>query len=260
MATAVDMTDSITGMVTKPVEEYRHGRRRRERERKREQSAQNSSHAPPQTNNPRASPTPSQTSSTIGTTSTDDCSTKQTHRSLAGTAAVASAKSISMIAPIAAKGMLVDIPLAITEGLRAVPQHLGTKTRHHINPVIDAKSGAAAAGKAFAWGFVDGLSDLVMEPVRGARDGGGAAGAVKGVGKGAVSLVAKSGAGMFGLFAYPSAGIAKSIRSAVHCGTAKVVAKAKHEEGRWLLGQGGLLLEGEGEELAGRFRELLDGR
>ncbi|KAK1973775.1 hypothetical protein LZ30DRAFT_787520 [Colletotrichum cereale] len=91
------------------------------------------------------------------------------------------------------------------------------------------------AGKTFAWGFVDGLSDLVTEPVRGASNGGGALGAFKGVGKGAASLVAKSSAGMFGLFAYPSAGIAKSLRSAVYSGTGKVIAKERLVEGQWLV-------------------------
>jgi hypothetical protein len=73
-----------------------------------------------------------------------------------------------------------------------------------------------------------------MEPVRGASHEG-TLGAVKGIGKGTVSLVSKSGAGMFGLFAYPSAGIAKSLRSAVHRGTKNAVAKARQQEGQWML-------------------------
>jgi hypothetical protein len=182
---------------------------------------------------------------------------KRNPRSMAGTVAGASAKSIGMLAPTAAKGMLVDFPLAITEGMKTVPQHFGTKVRHH-GPVTDAKSGAAVAGKTFVWGFVDGLSDLVMEPIRGASHDG-ALGAVKGMGKGAVSLVAKSGAGMFGLFAYPSAGIAKSLRTAVYSRTRKVLAKAKHAEGQWLLNNG--LPRGvTGEDLVNKFRELREGR
>lgn len=172
---------------------------------------------------------------------------------MAGKVAGASAKSIGMLGPTAAKGMLVDFPLAITEGLRAVPQHFGTKTRNH-GPVTDSKSGAVVAGKTFAWGFVDGLSDLVMEPVRGAAKEG-AMGAVKGAGKGAVSLVAKSGAGMFGLFAYPSAGIAKSLRAATHGGTRKRIGQAKREEGRWLL-ESEKTAQVVGEDLVGRFEQL----
>lgn len=248
MATAVDMTDSITGMVTKPIDGYRQEERRRERERKRE-LARRGVHNDLLEVDGRSSPTGSDTS---GVGAANDFG-KRNPRSMAGTVAGASAKSIGMLAPTAAKGMLVDFPLAITEGMKAIPQHFGTKVRHH-GPVTDAKSGAAVAGKTFAWGFVDGLSDLVMEPIRGASSEG-ALGAVKGMGKGAVSLVAKSGAGMFGLFAYPSAGLAKSLRTAVYSGTRKMLAKAKHAEGKWLLGSG--LPPGfGGEDFANKFREL----
>lgn len=253
MATAVDMTQSITGMVTKPMDEYRHEQRRRERERKRELARQSSAHHDTlEAGDGRSSPTGSHTSAA---TSTDD-SGRPKPRSMAGAVAGASAKSIGMLGPTAAKGMLVDFPLALTEGLKSVPELYGGKVRHH-GPVTDAKSGAAVAGKTFAWGFADGLSDLVMEPIRGGRDEG-ALGAVKGVGKGAMSLAVKSGAGMFGLFAYPSAGIAKSLRTAVHSGTRKVLAKAKHDEGRWLLTRDmppGMV----GDDWANRFRELRKG-
>jgi hypothetical protein len=258
MATAVDMADSITGMVTKPVSEYRHEQRRHKRERKREAAT-----AGQDTQHVDFTPKREETeddgrSSLTGSlaSSADDSSRRKQH-SMAGTVAKASAKSVGMLAPTAAKGMLVDIPLAITEGLRAVPQHLGTRTRDHGRVrVTNAKSGAVVAGKTFAWGFVDGLGDLVMEPVRGASSEG-ALGAVKGVGKGAVSLVAKSGAGMFGLLAYPSAGIAKSLRSAVRSGTRKALAKAKHDEGQWLL-RSGFAFGSYGGGAGERFREATE--
>ena len=249
MSTAVDMADSVTGMVTKPVDEYKHEQRRRERDQKRQISRQRNHHESFDKNG--------RTASRLSKAASMDDLGKRMPRSIAGTVAGASAKSISMLAPTAAKGMLVDIPLAITEGMKAVPSHFGTKVRNH-GPVTDAKSGAAVAGKTFAWGFVDGLSDLVMEPIRGASKEG-AAGAVKGVGKGAVSLVAKSGAGMFGLLAYPSAGIGKSLRTAVYSGTRKLVAKAKHSEGQWLL-KGGLPQGVTGDALAIKFQRLRDGK
>ncbi|KFA71896.1 hypothetical protein S40288_09517 [Stachybotrys chartarum IBT 40288] len=248
MATAVDMTDSITGMVTKPMEEYRYEQRRRDRERKREISWQNNHNESLDTGR-LSNSTASQISEAVTTV---DSGPRKPH-SMAGTVAGASAKSIGMLGPIAAKSMLVDFPLAITEGMKAVPQHFGTKIRDH-GPVRDVKSGAVVAGKAFAWGFADGLSDLVMEPIRGASNDG-ALGAIKGAGKGAVSLVAKSGAGMFGLFAYPSAGIAKSLRTAVYSGTKKLVARARHTEGQWML-RNGLPLGVDGDVLASDFQRL----
>lgn len=143
--------------------------------------------------------------------------------------------SLAMFAPKALKGMTVDIPLAITDGLKNVPRAYGDTPRDH-GPVTGFRSGATVAGKTFAFGFMDGLSDVVVQPYKGAQ-AEGAKGAAKGLGKGMANLVTKSGAGMFGLMGYTSAGIAKSLRTAVYSKTRKAVAKARYEEGRWLLGK-----------------------
>ncbi|KAF9871324.1 hypothetical protein CkaCkLH20_11245 [Colletotrichum karsti] len=225
MATTVDLAGSITGIVTKPIEEYHDEKRRRARELQKQQQ-----HVGVGTAVSRDGSFDDRVS--VVSTGSGSGSSKKQH-SMATKVAGASAKSIGMIGPTYVKGTLVDIPLAITEGLRAIPKHFGTEVRNH-GPVTNAKSGAVVAGKTFAWGIMDGLSDLVMEPVRGAGKEG-ALGAFKGAGKGSASLVAKSGAGMFGLFAYPGAGIAKSLRSAVHSGTRKTIAKERHTEGQWLV-------------------------
>jgi len=145
----------------------------------------------------------------------------------------ASAKSIGGFAPTALQGMLVDIPLAITEGLKALPNHLGATSRDH-GAVTDAKSGATVAGKSLMWGFVDGLSDVVMQPIKGAQQEG-PLGAVKGLGKGLVSLTGNTGAGMFGLFAYSSQGIATSIKSLAYRDVRKAVSTEQHREGMWMI-------------------------
>lgn len=195
MATSVDVAKSITEIFTKPVGEYRSELHRRE--------------------------------------NTQDANHGDTRPSLAGKMATASASSLGNVATNTLKGTMIDIPLALTEGLRSIPQHMGGTVRDH-GAVTDAKSGSVVGAKTFAWGFIDGLSDVVMEPYRGARDEG-ALGAVKGVGKGTVNLVTKSGAGMFGLVAYPSAGIAKSLRTAFHTSTRKAIIQQRHKEGEWKL-------------------------
>lgn len=248
MATTVDMTGSITGMVTKPIEEYHDEKRRRARELEKQEREDGDLETSQDASLDDRLPVMSASSGK---------SKGKKKPSMAGQVVGASAKSVGMIGPTAAKGMLVDIPLAITEGMRSVPRHLGTDVRDH-GRVTDAKSGAVVAGKTFAWGFVDGLSDLVIEPVRGSGKEG-AVGAFKGFGKGAASLVAKSGAGMFGLLAYPSAGIAKSLRSAVHSGTRKAVAKERLAEGQWLVrgqGQGHAALEVDSEGIVASFNRL----
>lgn len=246
--TTWDMSNSITGMVTKPIDDYKYEKRKQERDLRR-QALQQDLHS----GSSKSERPPSLAESQRSETSSLNEVGRQKPRSGAAVIAGSSAKSIGMIGPTAAKGMLVDFPLAITEGMRAVPSHFGTSVRDH-GPVTDMKSGAAVAGKTFAWGFADGLSDLVMEPIRGANNEG-ALGAVKGVGKGAVSLVTKSGAGMFGLFAYPSAGIAKSLHTAVYSGTRKLLAQAKHSEGQWLLNRG-LPPRVTGDDLASEFERL----
>jgi hypothetical protein len=153
-----------------------------------------------------------------------------------GKLAGASGMSIATFAPKAIKGMMVDIPLALTEGLKNVPRAYGDTIRQH-GPVTDFKSGATVAGKTFVWGFADGLSDVVIKPYQGAQREG-VKGAAKGLGKGLVNMTTKTGAGMFGLLGYTGAGIAKSLRTAIHTRTGRSIADARHVEGRWLVEQG----------------------
>jgi len=173
---------------------------------------------------------------------------------MAGKMALASGKSIAMFVPKALKGMTVDIPLALTEGLKNIPSHYGEAPRDH-GPVTGFTSGAAVAGKTFAWGFIDGLGDVVREPYKGAQKQG-MKGAAKGLGKGMVNLTAKSSAGMFGLFAYSSAGIAKSVRSAVYISTRKRIDETKHKEGRWLIDEYGYDKGKKKDEILAHFRAL----
>lgn len=161
--------------------------------------------------------------------------------------------SIAMFAPKALKGMTVDIPLALTDGLKNVPRAYGDTVRDH-GPVTDFKSGATVAGKIFAWGFVDGLSDVVVKLYQGAQKEG-VKGAAKGLGKGLMSMTTKTGAGMFGLMGYTSAGIAKSLRTAVYSKARKGIAVARHAEGRWLMDQGGYGAE-EAVSITSRFEAL----
>lgn len=240
MATAVELAGSITGMVTKPVEEYNDERRRRARGLK--LTGSNSSLAKSDTN--RGKDLHEQPAIDYGNPefSGEDSmaltreSKEKQHHFLASKVATASLKSIGGFAPAAIKGLMVDFPLAITEGMKSVPGHYGGNVRDH-GPVTGVKSGATVAGKTFVWGMLDGISDVVVQPYKGAKEEG-AVGVAKGFGKGAMNLVTKTGAGMFGLVAYPGAGIAKSLRAATHRGTRKMIAQTRHDEGRWMVKTG----------------------
>jgi hypothetical protein len=59
----------------------------------------------------------------------------------------ASAKIIGKFHASLFKGTMVDIPLAVAEGMRAAPKLYGEEVQDHEN-VTDWKSGARVAGKA----------------------------------------------------------------------------------------------------------------
>lgn len=91
------------------------------------------------------------------------------------------------------KGMLVDLPMAATEGLRAVPKLYGSDVPDH-GRVKGWKTGAIVAGKNFSYGLTHGVADLVTEPIKGAKESG-APGAILGVGKGIVNMTTKVSSG-----------------------------------------------------------------
>ncbi|KAM3493089.1 hypothetical protein MY3957_003686 [Beauveria namnaoensis] len=211
-------------MESEPVKEWRNDRRQRARDLENLES-QNSSagmhHGHSQDQKDQTS-LDGRSSSDSNLAASTKLSKKQ--GSLAGRMAGASAKSIANFAPTALKGMLVDIPLAITEGLNSVPKMYGGTVRDN-GQVTDAKSGAIVAGKTFARGFVDGFTDLVVEPYNGARKDG-ALGAVKGLGMGAVSLTTKSGAAAGSILHIVTTGVQLATTLQTHMELAR---EAEHE-------------------------------
>ncbi|KAM6538067.1 hypothetical protein FALCPG4_003950 [Fusarium falciforme] len=153
--------------------------------------------------------------------------------SVARKAVGTSTKSLGKLAVTSAKGIFVDIPIAVTDGLRAVPNLYGedVRPRDHITGF---RSGAVVAGKNFYHGIFEALTDIAVYTYHGKRQEN-ALGAAKGLGKGALSLVTKTTAATIGLVAYPAQGIHRSIRAAVVTSTPKAIEAAMRIEGDWLL-------------------------
>ncbi|KAH7134102.1 hypothetical protein EDB81DRAFT_694216 [Dactylonectria macrodidyma] len=129
-----------------------------------------------------------------------------------GVAAMATtANGLKDMTASVAKGMLVDIPLALTEGLRNSPRLYGEAVPSH-EPVTDMKDGCVVATKNFGVGFYEGITGVVTKPMEGAKKEG-AVGLLKGIGKGSMGLITKPGSAMFGLLAYPAQGAYKSVKS-----------------------------------------------
>lgn len=129
------------------------------------------------------------------------------------------------------KGMLLDLPYAVTEGMRNAPNLYGGKA-YNPGAVTDWKSGGVAAGKNFAHGIVEGIGGIVMEPIRGGKEGG-AAGAAKGVGIGLLNMGTKVTSGAMGLVALPGQGLYQSARAMVKRKTMKSVMEARRAEGAY---------------------------
>ncbi|KAF4453375.1 sterol glucosyltransferase [Fusarium albosuccineum] len=151
----------------------------------------------------------------------------------AKTAISTSTKSLGKLAVASTKGILVDIPVAVTDGLRAVPNLYGedVRSRGHITGF---RSGAVVAGKNFYHGIFEALTDIATYTYHGKREQE-AIGAAKGLGKGVLSLVTKTTAATIGLVAYPAQGIQKSIRAAVVTSTPKAIEAAMRNEGDWIV-------------------------
>lgn len=147
-------------------------------------------------------------------------------------AALAGAKSLGWLAPKALKGAMLDIPLAMAEGFRTAPKLYGDKVRDH-GKVTGAGSGFAVGGKTFAYELFDGIAGLGVQPYKEYKKSG-AVGIATGMGKGLAGLVTKPGHAIVGAWAYPTAGIAKSIRSAVYDKSRKLVEQQRAAEGQWL--------------------------
>lgn len=131
------------------------------------------------------------------------------------------------------KGVLVDIPLALTEGLRAIPHLYGEPTPKH-EAVNSFRSGVSVAGKTFYEGMTRSVTDIFTYTYHGKRDEG-AAGAAKGLVKGTASFVTKSSSAALGLVAFPAQGVYRSIWARAHETPVQGVVAAKVVEGDWVV-------------------------
>lgn len=112
-----------------------------------------------------------------------------------GAAVVGSASGFGGFFKHGAKGMSLDLPLAVAEGMRVAPRLYGGEV-YDLGTVRDWKTGGIVAGKNFAHGIVEGFGGIVTTPVKGAKKEG-AIGAAKGVGRGLLDMGTKATSGMY---------------------------------------------------------------
>ncbi|KAK6439366.1 hypothetical protein LTR95_004433 [Oleoguttula sp. CCFEE 5521] len=106
----------------------------------------------------------------------------------------------------------MEFTMGLSKGFRNAPKLYGDDTVRKPEHVTDFRSGMRAATKEFGLGVYDGISGLVTQPVRGAQKEG-AAGFLKGIGKGIGGVVLKTSAGGMAIPAYTMKGIYKEMQS-----------------------------------------------
>ncbi|KAL6877032.1 glycosyltransferase family 1 protein [Trichoderma novae-zelandiae] len=115
-------------------------------------------------------------------------------------AAVGTSRNVGRIVTTGVKSPM-NFCLGLAKGFRNIPRLYNDDTVRKIEKVTDFNSGVRVASKELGFGLYDGISGLVTQPMRGAQKEG-AAGLLKGVGKGIGGLIAKPAAGFWGLPAY----------------------------------------------------------
>ncbi|KAL5404067.1 hypothetical protein PMIN06_005350 [Paraphaeosphaeria minitans] len=136
------------------------------------------------------------------------------------------------------QGAVVDMPLAVAEGLRSVPRLYGEDVQSH-GDVTDAASGFVVGGRNFVQGMADGVAGLVSKPVQGMKEEG-ALGLAKGTGKGVLGFVTKTSSAAIGIVAYPGQGITKSLIAPFKATTRKGIAAQRAAEGEYMARTEGL--------------------
>ena len=154
-------------------------------------------------------------------------------------AAYATAKSTTRLLLSPLKGLIIDIPLAATEGLRALPSLYNDHTYSDRKPITDWKSGSQVGFKSFCDGVQQGATDIFSQTFA-RKKKEGAKGVVKGLGIGLVNFAAKTSAGAVGLLAYPCQGAYRSLHAAMHTTRSELVERIKLEEGDWGLERDGI--------------------
>ena len=107
--------------------------------------------------------------------------------------AIAAGKGVGQIVGVGARTPM-NFCLSLAKGFRNAPKLYNDDTVRPAEKVKGFGSGLKIAGKELGFGFYDGITGLVTQPLRGAEKEG-ASGLIKGFGKGIGGLLVKPAAG-----------------------------------------------------------------
>lgn len=124
----------------------------------------------------------------------------------------------------------MDFTMNLSKGFRNAPKLYGDESVRKPEKVTDFKSGIRAAGKEFGYGMYDGITGLVTQPMKGAQKEG-AAGFIKGIGKGIGGIALKPGAAVFGIPGYTMQGVYKEMQKAMGSSVQNYIIAARTAQG-----------------------------
>ncbi|WWC91963.1 uncharacterized protein L201_006916 [Kwoniella dendrophila CBS 6074] len=108
------------------------------------------------------------------------------------------------------RGMM-NIVDNLYEGMENIPRMIGSEEVREKGKVHDFESGVKEGAKGVFYGYWDGITGLVREPVEGAKKEG-FVGAIKGMGRSYVNVTARPAAGIMGAISLPLRGATKAFK------------------------------------------------
>ncbi|KAK7721810.1 hypothetical protein SLS57_005159 [Botryosphaeria dothidea] len=163
----------------------------------------------------------------------DDSQTTKTtadteHTSFSVESALQSGKGVSRIVGAGMK-VPMDVMLGLQRGFHNTSKLYGEEPRQ-VEKVTGFSSGLKVAGKEFGTGLYEGISGIITQPLKGAKEDG-AGGFIKGVGRGIAGIALKPQAAAFAIPAYTMKGVYMAIRKPFGASIENYIIAARTAQG-----------------------------
>jgi hypothetical protein len=126
--------------------------------------------------------------------------------------------------------------MGIARGFQSIPIAYGDRLAREPELVTGLFKGMEVGSKELVYGFYDGISGVVTQPIQGGRQSG-AAGFAKGLARGLGGLILKPGAGIFGLPAYSIQGLSREVQKMFGVDYEKSITQSRVAQGNLQLAE-----------------------
>ncbi|MCJ1402082.1 hypothetical protein MMC11_005301 [Xylographa trunciseda] len=150
-------------------------------------------------------------------------------RQISFNTALGAGKGVGRIVGVGLKSPM-DFTLSLAKGFHNAPKLYGDESVRQSDRITGLQSGLRAAGKEFGFGFYDGITGLVTQPLEGAKKEG-MAGLIKGFAKGLGGVVLKPGAAIWGLPGYTFKGVYMELQKHLGASVQNYIIAARTAQG-----------------------------